>query len=96
MDERDKELDAMLAPLRRVEPGELRLRRWALALRPEVGLFAPPPKGTRARWSAQIGAALALGFALGALTLHLVSPPMGDLVADTPSATIQWIYAKSE
>ena len=67
MTDRDKELDALLSPLKTLEPTDLEMRRWQRATATEVS------KWRRARpyllWAGQLAAALTIGFFVGRKTL---------------------------
>jgi hypothetical protein len=87
MNERDEELDRLLAPLRTPAAAELELKRWQKAVRAELS------RARRARpWLIPTAAALALGFLVGRLT---PGRPESAPIAE-PVATIEYVYAKSE
>ena len=79
---RDEELDELLEPLRRAEPGEIAVARWRGAVR----------RATRARRWAAYGAVAVASYLLGVLSVGWLRP-----ASESPaSATIEYVYAKSE
>jgi hypothetical protein len=88
-EDRDSELDALLAPLHTLEPDPLQARRWELAVRREWRALARKPA---VRWSlrlAPVAAALAVGFWAG----HWSA--IGAEESFEAPATIEIVNAKS-
>ena len=81
--DRDNELDALLAPLRKAEPGPFLMRRWRTVTLREVYRFVP----TCVSRIAQLSAALLVGYWIGS---HRPEP------AFEPSATIESVFTKAE
>lgn len=94
MDERDKELDALLSPLRSAGGSDLEQRKWRNAVREELTRGRVRRPWVSAQRLIPTAAALLIGFALGRFG---GGPKAGDSVSNNePSATIEYVYAKSE
>ena len=91
----DRELDALLDPLRRAKPDAKTVARWQEAVAAEA---AAPHAGLYwLRRPAQIAAALAIGYALGFASsheLHRSTERTSESVG--PVATIQYVFDKTE
>ena len=85
--DRDKELDALLAPLRKPEPGPFLERRWYTAVLRETYRFIPV-------WlsrAAQLSAALLLGYWIG-----VSRPDAAPEINGAGDATIETVFTKAE
>ena len=97
MDERDSELNDLLAPLRATNAHDLQLKRWQVAVQNELH-----KEKTRQRpLYRQVVAALFVGFILGSITisaLNRFNENQRNTISknEMPNATIEYIYAKSK
>lgn len=80
MNERDKELDAMLNPLRANDPDDMMLIRWRKALAEQISQARQNGRRNRRRQFSQLAVAAAIGFLIGAALLMKFDP----FVAEKP------------
>ncbi len=67
-DGRDKDLDQLLGPLKKVKPNDLQIQSWQSAVKNEALNYTTRVYSvSRTQWAVQLVAALFVGFVIGAL-----------------------------
>jgi hypothetical protein len=94
MNDRDQDLDELLAPLKRLQPEQRLLHRWKNAVD-----SVSKRKWYQLRMASfpELASALALGFVIGMMSFTAINARKRSLSDNIePSATVEQIYAKSE
>lgn len=91
-EDRDAELERLLAEAKQIRPTEYQTAKWESATQRELSKarFLAPQQRT---WIGQIAAALIVGFFLGAVSYRQFE---NGSKASEPVATIQYVFANTE